>query len=284
MALSSSYSALLTRLYRWWWLGRIDSHTPEIPPGSLILAAHYNGAVDGFVYGSRLPPFLAVISVQWHRSLIGRWLLPGIAVKRAKDRGSAAGNLAAFREMSLRLRAGERLLFFPEGTSRLGRERLPIGRGTLLLLRSLRAGGLRPRVFFVAAHYHDPTRWRSNASLGWVGPTDLPEANDGDETWIRENLLRAQAVAYAAPVPRSYRWTWLGALLALPYLPFWAATSALARRTADDENVIALWKFIFGVPVTFVALAGYVFLTGWLNLPLWIAPVSLAGGWLLWNR
>ena len=284
MSLWARYSCLVTRLYRWLWLGRIDSVRPTIPPGTLVLAAHYNGAVDGFTYGSQLPPFLAVVSVQWHRTFVGRCLFPGIAVKRAKDRSGSANNLAAFREMNARLNEGDRLLFFPEGTSRLGKERLPIARGTLLLLRGLRAGGVSPGVVFVAAHYHDPTRWRSNVSLGWTGPLPLPETGGHDEDWIREQLVEAQSAAYAAPVRRSYRVTWFAAILAAPYLPWWVVTSAAARHVADDENVIALWKFILGIPVSLIVMCGYTFLAAKSGLPWWVAPGSLAGGWLLWNR
>jgi 1-acyl-sn-glycerol-3-phosphate acyltransferase len=281
---SSRHGALLMRLYRWLWLGRIESRPPEIPRGSLILAAHYNGLVDAFVYGSQLAAFIGVISAQWHRTLIGRWLLPGIAVKRAKDRGSNANNLAAFRLMVGQVQAGARLLFFPEGTSRLGMERLPIGRGTLLLLRGLRSGDTPPAVFFTAIHYHQPTRWRSNVSVGWVGPVAMPESSAQDEAWVQAHLLQAQSAAYSLPARPAYRWTWLAALLAWPYLPVWALTARLARRTADEENVIALWKFILGVPFTLIAWGAYTAIAAWWGLPWWIASASLTGGWLLWNR
>jgi len=284
MSFTSKYSGFLTRLYRWLWFGQIVSHKPDILPGSLVLAAHYNGAIDGFTYGSQLPDFLAVVSVQWHRSFIGRWLVPGIAVKRAKDRGRGANNAEAFRCMVSRLRERENLLYFPEGTSRLGPERLPVRRGTLLLLNQLRAAGSNTAVVFSAAHYHQPTRWRSAVRLGWVGPLPLPLSSEQDEPWVREHLLEAQTAAYAMPAPAPRRWTWLGALVALPYLPIWGATSWLARRVADEENVVALWKFIFGVPATLITLCAYTFLAPRLGLPRWIPLASLTGGWLLWMR
>jgi len=283
-SLTSRRSALLMRLDRWVWLGRIESRPPEIPRGSLVLAAHYNGLVDAFVYGSQLPSFIGVISAQWHRSFIGRWFLPGIAVKRAKDHGANANNLTAFRLMVGRIQAGERLLYFPEGTSRLGPERLPIGRGTLLLLRGLRSGDTPPAVFFTAIHYDDPTRWRSNASVGWVGPVAMPASSGQDESWVQAHLLQAQSAAYSLPVRPSYRWTWLAKLSALPYLPVWAVVVRLARRTADEENVISLWKFLFGVPITLIAWCVYTAVAARWGLPWWIPSASLTGGWLLWNR
>lgn len=283
MARSSSYSGFLLRAYRWIWLGRISSQRPEIPAGALILAAHYNGLVDGFVYGSQLPPARAVVSVQWHRHLIGRLLFPGIAVQRAKD-GAGASNLQAFREMTAALTSGDRLLFFPEGTSQLGTARLPIGRGTLLLLKSLRRPGPPPPIFFCAAHYHTPTRWRSAVTLGWVGPVAPPASPADDEQWVADCLLAAQSAAYARAAPASLRLTPLAAVLAAPYLPWWAVVRHFALRAADGENVISLWKFLIGVPATLLALAAYTVLAGFLGLPLWLPFASLVGGWLLWNR
>src|SRR5688572_22839049 len=109
MSLSSSHSGFVLTLYRCIWLGRIVSKMPPIPPGSLVLAAHYNGLVDGFVYGSQIPSARGVVSAQWHRHLIGRLLFPGIAVQRAKD-GPGGNNIQAFRDMTAALTAGERLL------------------------------------------------------------------------------------------------------------------------------------------------------------------------------
>jgi len=284
MSFAADYSGFVTRLYRWLWFGRVDSFPPEIPPGSVVFAAHYNGAIDGFTYGSQLPSFVAVVSVQWQRTPLGQWLWPGIPVKRNKDRGSAASNTTAFRAIFHALETSDRLLFFPEGTSRLGTERLPVQPGTLLLLRKFRTMKSVPPVFFTAAHYHQPTRWGSAVSVGWSGPVAPPATSEQDETWVRDNLQQAQAIAYAMSVPPPRRWVWLGALLALPYLPLWGVVTIAAQRIADEENVIAIWKFLIGVPATFLGLfvgTCVAFHFGW---PWWLPLVSLAGGWLLWKR
>jgi hypothetical protein len=273
------------RVYRWLWIGRIRSASPAIPPGSLIFAAHYNGLVDGFVYGSQSPGALGVISIQWHRHLVGRLLFPGIAVQRAKDAGKAGGdNLNAFRQMVAALGAGERLLFFPEGTSRLGTARLPVARGTLLLLKSAQRLTPPPPVFFVAAHYHDPTRWKSAVTLGWIGPVAPPSVAAEHERWVNENLLAAQALAYAAPPPRRFGLTIVAGFFALPYLPLWALVGVAARRIADEDNVISLWKFLLGVPATLLLLVVYTVVAMCSGFPWWAPAASLAGGWLLWNR
>jgi hypothetical protein len=284
MSFLALHSSFVTAVYRWIWLGRIDGQTPPLPPGAVVLAAHYNGAVDGFTYGSQLPPFFAVVSMQWHRTPLGRWLVPGIAVQRAKDGSGGGRNLSAFRAIVGRLRAGERLLFFPEGTSQLGLERLPVQPGTLLLFRQLRREAISPAIFFTAARYDQPTLWRSSVALAWVGPLALPASAGDDARFVTDGLLAAQSAACARPVPRASRTAWLAPVVALPFLPTWWLVARLAARTADDRNVIALWKFIFGVPLTVLNLLGLTLLALKLNLPACLAPVSLAGGWLLWRK
>ncbi len=284
VSLPAAHTAVTLRLFRFLWLGRISTTRPEIPPGSLILAAHYNGLVDGFAYGSQFPPLRGVVSVQWHRHLPGRLLFPGIAVQRAKDAGKGGNNLQAFREMSGALRAGERLLFFPEGTSRLGTGRLPIARGTLLLLRAVRAINPPVPVYFCAAHYHEPTAWRSRVSVAVTGPIALPSSSADDERWVADNLLAAQSAAYAKPATRRLGLTPLAAALAAPFLPLWGVVGLLARRIADEENVVALWKFLIGVPATFGWLLLCTVVAVHLGLPLWLPLASLTTGSLLWNR
>jgi 1-acyl-sn-glycerol-3-phosphate acyltransferase len=280
----SLHSRLVCGCYRRIWLGRVASPTPPLPPGSLVLAGHYNGAVDGFAYGSQIPPFVAVISAQWHRSALGRALLPGISVQRAKDGVSGAANLGAFRAVLGRLRSGDRILFFPEGTSRLGRERLPVQPGTLLLLRQARKAPVPPPVFFASARYDEPQAWRSSVSIGWVGPVGLPGEPALDAEWVASGLMRAQEAADAMPVPGGRPHRILAPLAALPYLPVWILVSALARRRADGDNVVALWRFLFGVPLTLAALCIYTLLCGAAGWPLWAPFASLAAGWLLWTR
>lgn len=282
------WSALLARIYRWIWIGHLHPSAPAVPRGSLILAAHYNGAIDGIVYGSQLPSFLGVVSSQWHTSILGRWLIPGIPLVRGKDRGSSCRNAGAFRRMVDTLTTRDCVLYFPEGTSQLGTQRLPVRRGTLLLLEQLRSKAPQTPIFFAAAKYHQPTCWRSPVSLGWIGPFNVPPTAELDESWVAQNLLHAQSMAYTSdPSTDTARHrkhpNALGIALACPYLPVWGAISFLAHRIADDENVIALWKFLLGVPSTIIVAVVYTVCASRWGFPSWIPLTSLLAGTLLWR-
>src|ERR1044071_7018805 len=101
----------------------------RLPRGGPVLyvGLHRNGVLDGAAYLRVARRAEFVISAQWHRSLAGRLLFPGIAVARDKDRerGIKADNAGAFREALEHLAPGGQLLILPEGTSSLGPRHLP---------------------------------------------------------------------------------------------------------------------------------------------------------------
>ena len=183
------HTARVTRLYRWLCFGRIQPAATILPDGpAVVLAAHYNGLLDGFVYCALSKHLLAVLSTQWHGSALGRFLLPGVGVVRSKEQekgASATGNTAAFKSMQAIVQAGHPLLFFPEGTSRLGPERLPVQRGTALLLKLAQGVQADMPVYFAAAHYEHPTCWRSRVSLALDGPHQLPAERDAWLEWVQ---------------------------------------------------------------------------------------------------
>jgi|SRR5580692_8995247 hypothetical protein len=72
----SRYGARLMRVYRWIWLGRIEPRSPEIPRGSLVLAAPYHGLVDAFVDSSQLdfpPRRKAALAIAGRRNSTSPW-------------------------------------------------------------------------------------------------------------------------------------------------------------------------------------------------------------------
>jgi 1-acyl-sn-glycerol-3-phosphate acyltransferase len=288
----TAHAARISALHRWLAFDRVIVPDTAAAP-AIVLAAHYNGLLDGFVYLALSPRMLGVISAQWHRSAIGRFLLPAIAVTRGKDKreDEGNGNLGAFKTMLASLENGNALLYFPEGTSRLGPERLPVQRGTELLLRMARKEHPDLPVYFAAAHYEHPTRWRSRVRIALDGPHAIPEARSGLGDWVSEGLLRAQSTALAQPFPDRLDWLprlrrALAALLLLPVAPARLAARWAIRRKADDSNVIALWRLLGGVPAAllcWLAWAGIGLATdqAWLALA---APLSTLIGVTAWTR
>lgn len=284
-------SARLTVLYRWTCFSLLPP-VPTLPTGpAVILAAHYNGLLDGFVYSALSRNMLAVTAAQWHRTWLGRLLLPAVSVTRAKDRSRGihgSSNTAAFRAMESVVQDGRQLLFFPEGTSRLGSERLPVQPGTVLLLSRIRRETPGTPVFFTAISYESPTRWRSRAALATDGPHQIPEDRANLSEWVAQGLLRAQKRALARSFPpRSALWLrtrrLLGGCLLLPVWPAWPASCWAIRRFADDDNVISLWRLLGGIPVALLCLLVWI-IVAMLTAQWWLAPAAilstLAGIWL----
>lgn len=287
------HSACVSALYRW--LGfHLEHPVPTLPrQGAVVLAAHYNGLLDGFVYMALSRHMLATPSAQWHRTWLGRLLLPGVTIMRAKDRGegaTGASNTAAFKAMQSIVRDGHPLLFFPEGTSRLGRERLPVQAGTALLLSRVRRELPETPVFFTAANYENPTCWRSRVAVAIDGPHLIPEDRDSLVTWVEAGLLRAQENAYALPFPPRVTpllrlRQLLGTCLLLPVFPVWPATRWAIRRFADDRNVISLWRLLAGAPVVLLCWLAWA-LAALLLMQWWLIPAVILStllGILLWQ-
>lgn len=239
------------------------------------------------------PKLLGVISAQWHRSALGRVLLPAIAVTRGKDRRAdeGGGNLGAFKAMLAGLDGNNALLYFPEGTSRLGPERLPVQRGTELLLRMARKEHPALPVYFAAANYEHPTLWRSRVRIALDGPHAIPEGRSGLGDWVTEGLLRAQSKALAQPFPQRPDWLpplrrTVATLCLLPVAPAGLAARWAIRRKADDSNVISLWRLLGGVPAVllcWLVWAGFGLATGqtWLALAV---PLTTLIGVATWTR
>jgi len=284
-------SARLAGLYRWTGFS-LHSPVPTLPAGpAVILAAHYNGLLDGFVYSALSRNMLAVTAAQWHRTWLGRLLLPAVSVTRAKDRSrgiQGSSNTAAFKAMESVVQDGYHLLFFPEGTSRLGAERLPVQAGTTLLLSRIRRTRPETPVFFTAINYEAPTRWRSRAALATDGPHQIPENRAELSEWVAQGLLRAQTQAFALTFPpRSIMWLrtrrLLGGCLLLPVWPAWPASCWAIRKFADDDNVISLWRLLGGIPVALLCFLVWL-IVGILTAQWWLGPAAilstLTGIWL----
>lgn len=148
----------------------------------LYLGLHRNGAVDGYLYKSKLPRATFMISVQLRRSLLGRIFFDGIEVAREKDgKDDAVDNAAALRQSVEALKAGGALFIMPEGTSDLGHRHLPFKKGAARILAAALAEGIRPTVIPLGIHYERAWAWQSDVEIV-AGPPldlDLPPGTEG---------------------------------------------------------------------------------------------------------
>jgi len=158
----------VARLCRWLYYSRVTllgaGRLPAQGP-VLFVALHRNGAVDGCVYASVLPPSTFMISTQLTRSLIGRLLFTGIEVVREKDRGDRSRNRRAMQECVDLLVAGGRLVVMPEGTSSLGPRHLPFQRGAARIAAAALATGVPLSIVPLGVRYERAWAFRSRAEV-----------------------------------------------------------------------------------------------------------------------
>lgn len=190
---------------------------------ALFVATHRNGALDGAPYTYAVPAAVPMVSVQLHRSWLGRFLFRGIPVARAKDRGRgmAVDNLEAVERCIKVLAGGGHLLVMPEGSSTLGFRHLPFQRGAARIAHAALNAGVELAVVPLGVHYEDPTAWQSRVEVLVGEPIRLQR---GDEVATIHRLIvqglesaganfadgnaqrQAEALAYAATLgtPASY--------------------------------------------------------------------------------
>ena len=199
----------------------------RLPRGGPVLyvGLHRNGVLDGAAYLRVARRAEFVISAQWHRSLVGRLLFPGIAVARDKDRerGIKADNAGAFREALEHLAPGGQLLILPEGTSSLGPRHLPFKPGAARLAGEVAASGVALSIVPLGIHYECAWEWQSRVEILVGEPLQIPAGarvpQDEMEARIaaaleavgvnvetEERLRLIEALAYAATLGtrRSY--------------------------------------------------------------------------------
>jgi 1-acyl-sn-glycerol-3-phosphate acyltransferase len=124
----------------------------------LFLALHKNGAVDGWVYSSVLPPVEVLVAAQLTKNTLLRLFFGGIEVVRDKDGVEKRGNMKALNKCVSVLENGKNLLIFPEGTSTLGPKHLEFKKGAALTIKKYLAKTESPiTVIPLGIFYDDPT-------------------------------------------------------------------------------------------------------------------------------
>lgn len=142
---------------------------PTIPQGRpvLYIGLHRNGALDGIPYLQAVPNAAFLVSAQLQRSALGRFLFPGIAVARGKDRqrGIVADNQAGIDRCVDHLSAGGRLFVMPEGSSSLGPRHLPFKTGAARIAHEVLARCGTLTVVPLAIHYESAVEWQSRVEV-----------------------------------------------------------------------------------------------------------------------
>ncbi len=126
--------------------------------GKMLVLSHRNGAIDGYVYHSVFRNVRFLLARQLQRNAVLRFLFPGIAVYRPKDKSNSAHeNMTAVRTCISTLQNKQyRLGLFPEGTSQLGPKPLPYQMGYAKI--AVMAAQENPfKVTPCAIFYDDPT-------------------------------------------------------------------------------------------------------------------------------
>lgn len=164
----SAWHLFVARLCRRLYYSRVTVLGAERLPMQgpvLFVALHRNGAVDGCVYASVLPPAVFMISTQLTRSPIGRLFFTGIEVVREKDRGDRSRNRRAIQECLDLLARGGRLVVMPEGTSSLGPRHLPFQPGAARIASAALAAGVPLAVVPLGVHYERAWAFRSRVEV-----------------------------------------------------------------------------------------------------------------------
>ena len=210
----------------------------------LFVGRHRAGLMDGWLYAHALPrPTVFVIAARLQRHRLLRPLVAGIAVARRKDGGAGrvAANRAALLACRDELAAGRTLFIFPEGTSSLDRQPLPLEPGAALLARAVPGTAIVP----VGIQYADPVRVGTDVSIAFGKPVflRLDATAQEAEAAVAEALQAIDPDGAACPMPL---WAQFVSIADAPVR--WLAQRA-GRRLADDDTAVLPWATMIGLPL-----------------------------------
>lgn len=178
----------VTRLFRHWlvrfYFRRVQVFgTENIPENGAVLLScvHRNGAVDGVVMESVLHNPVGIAGNNLTGSAYMRMFLgESVAIhRRPSTPAENRENLRQFKKVASTALDGRPVVMFPEGTSKLGPNLLPIKRGLAYLARlTLKEGRDIPvSIVPVGLHYTRGFEFRSDVEISYGTPISISKDN-----------------------------------------------------------------------------------------------------------
>lgn len=235
---------------------------------SFYVSNHRNGVVDGLVILSIFKQkMITVIGKNLTKTRFTRYFFrKQLKVYRYPENLlEMRHNKKELSRIRPEIENGTSVLMFPEGTSHLGKGLLEIKDGVAHVVSSLRDRKIIP----IGLHYEKGWSFRSKVLVQIGEPITLVGKNKKEITEeIKIQLESVYDDHYEFNISKRNRLIALG-LFPIILLFFIANLIALlipfiiAKKFADDNNVISLWRILSGVPSFILQLMIYIGLSFW---------------------
>lgn len=262
------YMSLFLRLLAKIYFDRIEVKGTIPSKPAFYVSNHRNGAVDGLVIYSIFQHKLkTVIGKNLTNNAFMRLFFRGqLEIYRyPENMAQMRHNRKELKRINSEIENGTSVLLFPEGTSHLGKGLLEIRKGVAHIVTSLNERKIVP----IGLHYEKGWSFRSRVFVHVGEPVEIvgesiPEIVDEvrsymervyDDDYEFEKPKKNGLVAIALfPIILLFFIANLLAML-IPYL--------IAKKFADDNNVITLWRILSGVPTFILQTIIYIVVAFW---------------------
>lgn len=235
---------------------------------TFFVSNHRNGAVDGLVlYSVIKQKMISVIGNNLTKSPFMRMFFGGhIEIYRyPKNISEMRYNKKQLHRIPEEIERGTSVLMFPEGTSHLGKGLLEIRDGVAHVVSSLH----EPTIVPIGLHYEKGWSFKSDVFVHIGEPVTLVGKNKTVKVEeIKTHMQRVYNDDYEFKQPKK------NLLLAICLLPIillffllniltFVIPYVVAKKFADDVNVITLWRILSGVPTFLLQTIVYIVLSIW---------------------
>lgn len=235
---------------------------------TFYVSNHRNGAVDGLVIYSIIRHKLkTVIGKNLTNNAFMRFFFRGqLEIYRyPKNMTEMKHNRKELNRIKSEIENGTSVLLFPEGTSHLGKGLLEIRKGVAHIVNSLHERKFVP----IGLHYEKGWSFRSRVFVHVGEPAAIVgETVEEIVDEVKSHMERVYDDDYEFEKPPK------NGLLAVSLFPiillFFIANLLvmvipylIAKKFADDNNVIALWRILSGVPTFILQSLMYVVAAFW---------------------